>query len=139
MHDVNANYRLSSKYGFENRMLKTVHMPEMRLLPPIPSRLNRRPNTNTLKKEKGIAESKLSGPKLLVPLVNKRVLRISKDGGPAFYSLPDSEPSVLARRLHKQPSSDAGGSRRSRRVVRRIYRRKMSYKTKYNCTKNKNK
>ena len=126
MHDVNANHRL--KYGIENHMLKTVHMPEMRLLPP--SMLKQRPNTITLKKEKGIAESKLSGPKMLVPLVNKRILHISKDAGPAFYSLPDPGPSVLARRLHKQPSSDAGGGRRSRRVVRRT-------NTKYNCTKNK--
>ena len=133
MHDVNANHRL--KYGIENHMLKTVNMPEMRLLPP--SMLKRRPKTNTLKKENGIAESKLSGPKMLVPLVNKRVLRLSKDAGPAFYSLPGSDPSVLAGRPHKQPSSDAGGGRRSRRVVRRIYRRRMSYKTKYNCTKNK--
>jgi hypothetical protein len=109
---LNYNWRASSKYGFENHMLETVHMPEMRLLPPSMLKQSTQRSNRTLK------ESKLSGPRSLVPLINRRVLHMSN--GAPVYSIPESDPSVLARRFHKKSTPDAGGRRRTRLRSTRI-------------------
>ena len=121
---------VSTKYGFENYMLKTVHMPEMRLL-----RQQSMLKQSTQRPNRTLKESKLSGPMSLVPLVNKRMLRISD--GASFYSFPDSAPSLLARGFHKTPKPDArgGGSRRMvrRRSTRRQWKNNRNNQDKTHC------